>query len=270
MKKLEFHKFCLVLPQATQEEIDALGADIKDKGLLEPITMFEGKILDGRNRYLGAAVAGAVLAEGDFETYEGPDPLGFVISRNTKRRHLTPAQAAMCAAEFDALLAGRPSDKKKVPAGTFSTESVANKMEVSKRSIQRARKVKAKGSKKVVAAVKAGKLKLKAAERIVKLPKAQQDKLAKQGGRALQRKAAQMGHKPRGGLAEIAKEAERPSAPMPRTENGAGESHPILDAFDAAWEERKRNWESHPAACPRVVYQGLRDVLEISLQQIPV
>ncbi|TFV30199.1 MULTISPECIES: hypothetical protein [Bradyrhizobium] len=60
----------------------------------EPVSVFERKILDGRNRYRAAVETGT-----DCPTrYYGNDPLGYVISLNLKRRHLAESQRAMCAA----------------------------------------------------------------------------------------------------------------------------------------------------------------------------
>jgi hypothetical protein len=69
---------------------------IRAHGLREPITTYEGKILDGRNR------DHACLSAGVTPIYEplpdGCSPLDFVISMNLKRRHLNPSQRAMIAA----------------------------------------------------------------------------------------------------------------------------------------------------------------------------
>ena len=72
------------------EEFDALVADIKASGLRERIMLYEGKILDGRNRYRACLKAG-------FEpvTIQLPpicDPVAYVISANIRRRHLTADQ----------------------------------------------------------------------------------------------------------------------------------------------------------------------------------
>jgi ClpX C4-type zinc finger len=76
-----------MFPLLTGAEFDAFAADIKVNGLREKITLFEGKILDGRNRYRATFKAGI---EPQFEEFKGDDPAAFVISRNIHRRHLTP------------------------------------------------------------------------------------------------------------------------------------------------------------------------------------
>lgn len=62
-------------------------------------------VLDGRNRYMAARDLGI---EYPFCEYEGNDPLGFVISKNLKRRHLNESQRAMIAASLAKLTVGRP------------------------------------------------------------------------------------------------------------------------------------------------------------------
>ncbi len=48
----EFHNIANEFPYANDEELRLLSEDIKAVGLREPITLYEGKILDGRNRFL--------------------------------------------------------------------------------------------------------------------------------------------------------------------------------------------------------------------------
>jgi hypothetical protein len=51
--------------------------------------LYEGKILDGRNRYRAALDAGHVFGERDFVTLAaGIDPESFVLSANLQRRSL--------------------------------------------------------------------------------------------------------------------------------------------------------------------------------------
>lgn len=59
-----------------------------------PIVLHEDLILDGRNRYEAAQAAGV---EPVFTTYEGTDPLAFVVRHNLHRRHLNESQRAVVA-----------------------------------------------------------------------------------------------------------------------------------------------------------------------------
>ena len=82
----KFHPFAELFPLIKGREFDDLVADIRANGLREPVILFEGAILDGRSRLSACQVAGIRPA---FRTYRGKDPLGYVISANLRRRHLS-------------------------------------------------------------------------------------------------------------------------------------------------------------------------------------
>ncbi len=48
---MEFHDVCSVFPMMSDEEYQSLLDDIRANGLREPIWTYQGKIIDGRNRY---------------------------------------------------------------------------------------------------------------------------------------------------------------------------------------------------------------------------
>ena len=89
------HPYAMILPAIEGADFDALVEDIALHGLNQPITIYEGLILDGRNRALACEKAGVAP---HYVLYEGDDPLAFVLSQNVKRRHLDESQRAAIAA----------------------------------------------------------------------------------------------------------------------------------------------------------------------------
>ena len=71
-----------------------LREDIRKNGILEPIKLFEGRILDGRNRYKAAKEIGYTFSAKNFETFSGTytDAEAYVFSTNFLRRQLTASQ----------------------------------------------------------------------------------------------------------------------------------------------------------------------------------
>ena len=95
MGKLEFHPLADIFPLMEGEEFDALVADIKANGLRESIKLYEGMILDGRNRYRACLAAGVYLSHhpiDDMLDVCNETPAAYVISANIHRRHLTAEQ----------------------------------------------------------------------------------------------------------------------------------------------------------------------------------
>jgi hypothetical protein len=100
--KYPIHPLADIIPAMSDSEYQDLLADIKGPhGLLEPITLFEGKVLDGRHRLRACEEAGI---EPKFDEYKGSDPAAFVLAKNVKRRHLTTSQIAMVLINMDELV----------------------------------------------------------------------------------------------------------------------------------------------------------------------
>ncbi len=162
---LQFHPLANLFPLLGEEELATLAQDIADNGLQFSITMFEGKILDGRNRYTACVMSNTVPR---FVDYEGDDPVGFVVSTNLHRRHLTTGQRAMIAEKLATQPEGRPP---KTPANAVvSQESASKLLNVSEDSIQRARKVRNDAVPEIVAAVESGKLPVSVAATLADAP----------------------------------------------------------------------------------------------------
>jgi len=108
------------------EEADyrALVADIRAHGLIEPIWLYEGQIVDGRHRYRACLDAGV---EPRFRTWDGPGTLvDFVLSLNVERRHLTPSQRATIAVEVLPLYEADAKRRQRELAGTRRTAGAAD------------------------------------------------------------------------------------------------------------------------------------------------
>jgi len=89
--KHEPHDLALCLPMLAEDELERLAGDIAANGLHHPILLFEGKILDGRNRLAACHRAGVeprfTEFGGGFETARA-----LVWSQNVLRRHLPKEQ----------------------------------------------------------------------------------------------------------------------------------------------------------------------------------
>lgn len=89
--EIPFHPLVCIFPLLEGQQYRELVEDIRVHGLRDPIVLFDGAILDGRNRYR-ACRAAQISAR--FETYRGKDPLAYVVSVNLCRRHLDASQRA--------------------------------------------------------------------------------------------------------------------------------------------------------------------------------
>ena len=113
--RYEMHPLADVVPPMTDEEYQELKADIKAHGLREPITLHQGKIIDGKHRYRACIELGVEPKTREIPT--NGTPLEYVISENVKRRHLTTGQRAALAVEL------RPLIKRELDEAAFASSA---------------------------------------------------------------------------------------------------------------------------------------------------
>jgi hypothetical protein len=142
-----------------EKEFEALVEDIKANGVREKITLYAFKILDGRNRYRAGLKAGYAFGDRDFETLpSGTDPLKFVISANIVRRHLDETQRGMVAAKLATMKRGDNQHTKE--DGSIDLSTAAKLLNVSEKTVKRAKAVFQNGEDGIIADLQAGKLRL--------------------------------------------------------------------------------------------------------------
>ena len=181
---LEYHPLANLFPLLGETELQTLSDDIRDNGLNVPITMFEGKILDGRNRHAACILAGV---DPVFTDYHGHDPVKFVVSTNLHRRHLNESQRAMVAAKLETMKHGRPGkDANLHLKESVSRSQAAELLHVSPRTVANAKKVETEAVPEVVDAVESGKIPVSLAATIAEAPpEKQREVIAKDDKKAI-------------------------------------------------------------------------------------
>lgn len=171
---LPWHPLANLFPLIEGEDYAALVADVKARGLREAITIFDGLILDGRNR---ARACEDAQVPPRYEPWAGKasEALGYVLSKNLARRHLNDGQRAHIAAR---LCGDEP------PFGGYEAKQAAHLMNVRLRTVERAKVVRAKGTSKVRDYVERGVLPIATAAGIAELPDGDQVELIEEAAGA--------------------------------------------------------------------------------------
>ncbi|MDH2092312.1 ParB N-terminal domain-containing protein [Rhizobium pusense] len=159
------HPLADLFPMMDDDAFLDFAQDIEKHGQREPIIIYENKILDGRNRYKACQMLGFSPR---FKEYNGSDALGFVISLNLKRRHLTESQRSMVAGKLANLGKGNLSKSANLPISPVSQPDAAKMLNVSERSVRTAKQVQKSGVPELVKAVEEGAVSVSAAAVIAK------------------------------------------------------------------------------------------------------
>ena len=184
MQTLEQHALSAAFPRMNDADFQKLKDSIEINGVLNPITLLDGMVLDGWHRY--SAATELDLDCPTVELGDGVDPVDFVRAQNAARRHLTPSQIAFA---LTALYSWRPAHReKKVEVTTTLSKSnaeLASMADVCPKTIQQAKAVHADAVPAIQALVKAGSVSVEIAATVAKLPAAEQVALAAAGPDAM-------------------------------------------------------------------------------------
>lgn len=181
---LPFHPLADLFPLIEGAEFEALCADIDANGLQQPVLIWRGAIIDGRNRYRALChlwsprvdfSAEALVRGGDFAKDVSDIPAeklaAYVLSLNLHRRHLDATQRAMVAAKLATKGAGRPRGPEENPANLpcfetveMSREDAAVALNVSPRSVGTAKKLLRDAPAEVIEAATRGEVSLHQAQ----------------------------------------------------------------------------------------------------------
>jgi len=239
LREMKAHQYAEIFPPMDGNDFLALVEDVKTRGLLQPIVLYEGKILDGRNRFRACEQAGIKIKTVE---YSGDDPLGYVLALNLNRRHLSDSQRAMVAAKIAMIPHGGARQGANLHLETTVKEA-AKSVNVSPRSVKDARKVSDKGTELLRKAVEKDEIPVSVAAKLADAPKETQ-RAAVSGGKTVAREIA----------AKFTAEKEPAKAPKLRTlginvpaeiEARAEKEQALIDKMSGLLAELKRTFTAY-------------------------
>lgn len=146
MKTMKPHPIAGNLPPMPPDQLVEMATDIKTNGLFDPITTFEGMILDGNTRLEACKIAGVEPVFQEFsEQFKGKNPKAFVASKNLRRRMIPKALSAEIGAKLVTFKWG--GDRTKASPEAMTQAQAAKAVGVSRSTLQRAAR-KTGGAKK--------------------------------------------------------------------------------------------------------------------------
>jgi len=120
------HPIADVWPMMDEAKLAELADDIRKNGQLVPVWLYEGKILDGRNRWAACKIAGV---EPKTKEYTGDEPTAFAVSLNDRRRHMNKGSLAAVAAELEPFFAADAKRRQRDSGGDKKSEIARSVME---------------------------------------------------------------------------------------------------------------------------------------------
>jgi len=159
---------------------EAFKADIEKNGLVQPIVLHKGKVLDGRHRQKACSeldIDAHYITDDELIETQG-DPWAYVWSSMMRKNH-SESQLSIYAAEWQGVVGpkkmGRPKKGESKKSGTGAglksgdtRDEAAEKFGIGGRTVSKAANVLEKGCKQLQQAVKDGRINVTLAEKVAK------------------------------------------------------------------------------------------------------
>jgi len=253
LTRLPHHPLAALFPMLPDDELRRLADDIEANGQQEPVWLLDGKILDGRNREAACHLVGI---DAWTKEYEGKDPLGFVLSLNLHRRHLTESQRAMVAARI--VDWERGINQNTAGDANLHAREAGRRLSISERAVKAAKRVRDHGVEALSDAIRDGRISVHAGEALSHLERAAQEEALRleekqivQRAKEIRQKRQAIRHAVR--LTHMAHVAEAGSS----TAGRVGQKFPVIYA-DPPWQfgvrsevtGREKSAENHYPTMP--------------------
>jgi ParB-like chromosome segregation protein Spo0J len=168
---LPIHPVAGLMPRMSAEDFEAFVESMLKLGQKEPVSVFNGQLIDGHHRALACKRLNVPIMGVEWDQVGTLED--FVIAKNVQRRQLTQAQRAAIAVAFlpklkeEALArmtSGKSNHTEALPQGT-AADIAGNKLGVSGKSVSAAEKIKA-GSEELFQQVLNGTLSIPKAQKL--------------------------------------------------------------------------------------------------------
>jgi len=186
LRRYPVHPAAEIFPMLSREKLRELAEDIAEQGLVHPIVLFDGQVLDGRNRAAACEIANVTPR---YETLEEcQSPAAYVLSANKHRRQLTKSQEAMVATKMLGVFEAEAKERQRLsdgrgekgstklsdlnsgsPAKLRAVDAAAEAVGVSPTYVSQAKRL-SKNHPQLAKLIDDGKLNLNQAEKLASLP----------------------------------------------------------------------------------------------------
>lgn len=192
---VEVHPIADIFPMMSGEEFAGLKSDIEANGVRECVVLWNGKLIDGRNRMAAMLELNIDWNEYASELDGDVDPVAYVISHNLHRRHLDSSQRASVAVRlrkvFDKQAAERKTEGQKrggrsrngslvenlPPSKEKARDAVGKALNVSGKLVDAATAVHETENAELIEAIDQGKASVSTAAALLKSDQATADEL---------------------------------------------------------------------------------------------
>jgi len=111
--ELERHPLSAMFPEITGDKFEELVKSVEETGNREEVVLYQGKVLDGWNRYRACKQAKRAIKAREFDPSREGAVEQFVKDMNLMRRDLTPAQRAVIGAKLMEMYREEAQGRKK-------------------------------------------------------------------------------------------------------------------------------------------------------------